>query len=253
MKESDSDKRAEAWEKLEYLQDHPELAGHPGYFLKPLQQDAEPFPWFLLLMKQPQFAPPQEWWDDLWRWSTLPWGQLLAAQPQFEKHCPWESVSRLELVKLALLAPEIFARRFPGGQWRDLCPFLTAAEWRCLLRDVPDVDRHLDMDAVCQKLSADDWMCILAKQPNLEKYFDWSQVEGKPSVYWATLLRRQPQFAIHCDFSQLEWRLIKSLLAKQPQLKTPELEQRIKEDQIWEEYQEEKFMRGTNRPIVNSS
>ena len=240
MKESDSDKRARAWEKLEALQSHPELAWHPGYELETLRRDGEPYAWFLLLIKQPQFAPPQEWWDELWRWSSLPWGQLLAAQPQFEKYCPWESVSRLELVKLALLAPEIFARRFPGGQWRDLCSFLTTPEWRHLLTDVPDADKYLDINAVREKLSINDWLCILAKQPSAEKYVDWSQIDGCPSPYWPYLLYRQPQFAIHCDFSQWEGRHISYLLSRHPQLRTPELEQKIEEDQIWEEYLEEK-------------
>ena len=208
MKDSEPDKKASAEktvgerqkrtavrEKLEYLQDHPELAGDPGYDLDALRQDGEPYAWFLLLMKQPQLAPPDDWWNDLWRWSTLPWGQLLAAQPQFEKYCPWESVSRLELVKLALLAPEIFTRHFPEGRWRDLCPFLTAPEWRHLLTDVPDADKHLDMKTVSKKLSSNDWMCILAEQPRLEKYVDWSQIADCPSPYWSYLLRRQPQFA----------------------------------------------------------
>ena len=233
-------KRIDAREKLEALQSHPELAGYPGYELKNLCQYGEPDAWFLLLMKQPQLAPSQEWWDDLRRWSSLPWGQLLAAQPQFEKYCPWESVSRLELVKLALLAPEIFARQFPGGQWRDLCVFLRTSEWRQLLTDVTNADNYLDMDAVCKKFSTDDWLRILAKQPNLEKYIDWAQIDGCPSPYWPYLLYRQPQFAIHCDFSQWEGRHISYLLSEHPQLKTPEMEQKIEEDQIWEEYLAEK-------------
>ena len=237
----DPRKRAEAREKLEELQSHPELAGHPGYRLDVLQRDGEPYAWFLLLIKQPQLAPPDEWWHDLWRWSRLPWGQLLAAQPQFEKYCCWESVSRLELVKLAWLAPEIFTRQFPGGTWRDLCSFLTSSEWRQLLIDIPDADKYLDMSAVREKLSANDWLCILAKQPHLEKYFDWSQIEGRPSPYWPYLLYRQPQFADHCDFSQWKWHHISHLLSKHPQLKTPELERMIEEGRIWDEYLEEKI------------
>ena len=257
------------WDKLEALQEHPELADTRGYRLQTLQRKGEPYAWFQLLMKQPQFAPPEEWWNYLWRWSSLPWGRLLAAQPQFEKYCPWESVSRLELVELALLAPDIFARQFPQGRWRDLCAFLTAAEWRQLLSDVPDADKLFDMDAVRKKLSVNDWMCILAYQPQLEKYFDWSQVEGKPSDYWSTLLRRQPQFANRCDWSLLEgwqltsilvaqpqfadrcawslikWRDIRRILNEQPQLKTPELERMIEEEELWEEYQEEKESENT--------
>ena len=211
-------KRAEAREKLEELQNHPELAGHPGYDLDVLQREGEPYGWFLLLMTQPQLAPPPEWWNELWRWSSLPWGQLLVAQPQFEKYCPWEAVSRLELVKLALLAPEIFARWFPGGRWRDLCAFLTTPEWRHLLIDVPYAEKHLDMDAVSEKLSSNDWMCILANQPSLEKYVDWSQIVGRPSPYWPYLLRRQPQFADRCDWSLLEPWQIRQILVRQPPL-----------------------------------
>ena len=211
-------RRAEAREKLEALQNHPELAGHPGYELNVLQREGEPYGWFLLLMTQPQLAPPPEWWIDLWRLSTLPWGQLLAAQPQFEKYCPWESVSRLELVKLALLVPEIFARHFPGGRWRDLCPFLTTPEWRHLLADVPDAEKYLDMDAVREKLSVEDWLCLLACRPELAKYFDWAAVGNRFSVYWAYLLRRQPQFADHCPWSLLKGWQIRQILARQPQL-----------------------------------
>ena len=206
------------WDKLEALQEHPERADTRGYKLDTLRRKGDPYAWFLLLIKQPQLAPPEEWWSGLWRHSLLPWGRLLAAQPRFEKYCPWEAVSRLDLVELAVLAPELFARKFPQGRWHDLCAFLTTAEWRSLLRYVPDVDRHLDMDAVREKLSADDWMCILAWQPQLEKYFDWSQVEGKTSVYWATLLRNQPQFANRCDWSLLDGWQLSSILAKQPQL-----------------------------------
>ena len=261
----DSRKRAEARDKLEELREHPELAGHPGYCLKHLRQYGEPYAWFLLLMKQPQLAPPEEWWNDLYRLSYLPWARLLAAQPQFEKYCPWESVGRRDLVELALLAPEIFARQFPQGNWRDLCAFLTTPEWRQLLIDVPDADRHLDMAAAREKLSDNDWMCVLAYRPQLEKYFDWSQVEKRPSVYWAYLLRRQPQFADRCDWALLEdWQIcqilvrqpqfasrcdwsrlkgwqIREILERQPQLKTPELERLIEEDEIWGEYQEDKY------------
>ena len=206
------------WDKLEALQEHPELADTRGYKLDTLRRKGEPYAWFLLLMKQPQFAPPEEWWSGLWRHSLLPWGRLLAVQPRFEKYCQWEAVSRLDLVELALLAPKLFARKFPQGHWRDLCAFLTAAEWRCLLRDVPGADKYFDMKEVRKKLSVNDWMCILAWQPQLEEYLDWSQVEKQPSVYWSTLLRRQPQFADRCDWSLLEGWQIHSILVKQPQL-----------------------------------
>ena len=207
-----------AWDKLEYLREHPEVADIPGYKLKKLQRVGDPHAWFLLLMKQPQFSPPEEWWFGLQSRGDLPWGKLLAAQPQFEKYCRWETVSRLDLVELAILAPELFAHKFPNVRWRDLCAFLTAAEWRHLLCDVPEADKHLDMEEACEKLSPDDWLYILAFQPQLEKYFDWSTVEKRPNTYWSFLLRRQPQFAAHCDWTGLEGWQIRQILSCQPQL-----------------------------------
>ena len=103
----------DAWDKLTELQEHPELAGTPGYELEKLREEGDLIPWFLLLMKQPHFAPPGEWWHELRKRVDLPWARLLAAQPQFEEYCHWEALSRLELVKLSFLAPEIFRRNFP--------------------------------------------------------------------------------------------------------------------------------------------
>ena len=237
---NDSRKRAEAWDKLEELREHPELTWTPGYELTLLRRDADPYAWFLLLAKQPQLAPPSEWWDDLHCLSDLPWGTLLAAQPQFAHHCDWETVSRLELVKLALLAPEIFARQFPHGRWRDLCAFLTASEWCRLLSDIPEAVDRLDMDIACEKLSPTGWLFLLARQPQLEKYFDWSQAEACPSIYWYKLLCRQPQFAGYCDFTRWESWQIRKLFQKRPQLKTPKLQWLLEETEIWEEYQAEK-------------
>jgi len=231
----------DAWDKLEELREHPELAyTDPEYDLAALRRDADPYAWFLLLAEQPQLAPPSEWWNNLDRLSDLPWGTLLAKQPQFAHHCNWASVSRLELVKLALLSPELFARKFPRGRWQELCPYLTAAEWRCLLRDVPEAVDRLDMDMANEKLSPADWLSLLKIRPQLEKYFDWSRAETCPSVYWYCLLCRQPQFACHCDFSRWEGWQIRELLKKHPQFKTPELERLIEEAEIYEEYREEK-------------
>ena len=106
----------DAWDKLKVLKDHPELANTSGYKLKNLYAEADPIMWFLLLMEQPQFAPPRDWWFNLRCRSDLPWARLLAAQPQFEGHCHWKSVSRGELVKLAFLAPNLFVRKFPQGK-----------------------------------------------------------------------------------------------------------------------------------------
>ena len=207
-----------ARDKLEYLRKHSELADAPGYELEKLQRDGDPCAWFLLLVEQPQLTPPEAWWSHLRQRGDLPWGRLLAAQPQFEKYCEWETVSRLELVELALLAPELFARRFPDGRRRDLCAFFTAAEWRHLLCDVPDADKHLDMAVVREKLSPEDWLCVLAFRPQLERHFDWSTVEKRPNTYWSYLLCRQPQFADHCEWSSLTGWQIRQILARQPQL-----------------------------------
>ncbi len=205
-------------DKLNELQEHPELANTRGYRLEKLQRQGEPYAWFQLLMKQPQLAPPPEWWSaDLRRRGDLPWGRLLAAQPQFEEYCNWGTVSRLDLVELAILAPEIFARKFPHGRWRDLCAFLTDGELVVLFSNVPGADKYFDMNVVGLKFTPDQWLCILAYQPQLEKYFDWSSVENRPSAHWGYLLRRQPQFAEHCAWSHLGGWQIRQILVKQPQ------------------------------------
>ena len=198
----------DAWDKLKVLKEHPELADTSEYDLKNLYAEADPVYWFLLLMEQPQFAPPHDWWFELRHRSDLPWARLLAAQPQFEGHCHWKSVSRGELVKLAFLAPDLFARKFPHGHWHDLYAFLTPQELVGVLCDVPQVAELLDMDDVAKKLAPDRWLTVIASQPQLEKYFDWASVEKKPSLYWDELLRHQPQFACHCDFDQLkDWQI----------------------------------------------
>ena len=208
----------DAWDKLEELREHPELAyTDPEYDLAALRRDGDPYAWFLLLVEQPQLAPPSEWWNNLDRLSDLPWGTLLAKQPQFAHHCNWASVSRLELVKLALLSPELFARQFPRGRWQEFCPFLTAAEWRCLLRDVPEAVDRLDMDWANEKLSPADWLCLLKVRPQLEKYFDWSRAESCQSVYWYRLLCRQPQFADKCNFELLDDEVRELLIKHCPQ------------------------------------
>ena len=207
----------DAWDKLKELQEHPELADTPGYELENLQRDGDPVMWFLLLMEHPEFEPPGKWWYDQWKRADLPWARLLAAQPQFEKHCHWEAVGRGELVTLAFIAPELFARKFPEGRWHDLYAFLSPFELAGVLRDAPQAAEALDMDDVREKLAPDYWLSVLAVQPQLEKLFDWRQVEGRPSYEWDFLLRRQPQFADHCDFSQLRSDQIRRILNKQPQ------------------------------------
>ena len=211
-------KTREAWNKIDELKKHLELANSPGYEMDELRKAVDPVCWFLLLMEQPQFAPPRDWWFELRYRSDLPWARLLAVQPQFEGHCHWESVSRGELVKLAFLAPDLFARKFPQGHWHDLYVLLTPQELVGILCDVPQVAERLNMEDVAQKLAPDRWLTVIASQPQLEKYFDWTLVEKKPSLYWDELLRHQPQFACHCDFEKLQDWQIRRIRRRQPQL-----------------------------------
>lgn len=208
----------EAWNRIDILKKHPELANSPGYEMEELLKAVDPVYWILLLAEQPRFAPPHNWWFELRFRSDLPWARLLAAQPQFEAHCHWESVSRGELVKLAFLAPELFARRFPQGDWRELYAFLTPMELAGVLCDVPQVANVLDMEDVAARLLPDRWLTVIAYQPQLEQYFDWGLVEKKLSLYWDDLLRHQPQFACHCDFKQLKDWQIRRIRRRQPQL-----------------------------------
>ena len=207
-----------AWNKIDEMKKHPELADSPGYETEKLLKAVDPVYWFLLLAEQPRFAPPHNWWFELRFRSDLPWARLLAAQPQFEAHCHWESVSRGELVKLAFLAPELFARRFPQGDWRELYAFLTPMELAGVLCDVPQAVELLDMEDVAKKLAPDCWLTVIASQPQLEQFFDWALVEKKPSLYWDDLLRHQPQFACHCDFEQLKDWQTRRIRRRQPQL-----------------------------------
>lgn len=212
----------DAWDKLKELQTHPELADTPGYDMLELQSSGSAVSWFLLLMEQPQLAPDGSWWLNNKQVNPvpLPWGKLLARRPEFEKYCCWETVSRLDLVELAFLAPEIFERNFPQGRWHDLYAFLTDVELMRLLSDVPQIVEHLDMEEVKERLAPDLWLNILAYQPQLEKYFDWARVEGKICHSWDWLLRSQPQFAKYCDWSKLGSSVIRRILVKQPQLIT---------------------------------
>ena len=208
----------DAWDKLKVLKEYPELADTPGYELQKLYAEADPIMWFLLLAEQPQFAPPHNWWFDLRHRAVLPWARLLAIQPQFEGYCHWETVGRGELVKLAFLVPELFARKFPQGHWHDLYAFLTPMELAGLLCDVPQVAELLDMEDVAARLAPDRWLTVIASQPQLEKYFDWASVEKKPSLYWDELLRHQPQFVSRCDPEQLKAWQIRRIQRRQSQL-----------------------------------
>ena len=208
----------EAWNRIDILKTHPELANSPGYEMEELLKAVDPVYWILLLMEQPQFAPPHDWWCNLRYRSDLPWARLLAAQPQFEEHCHWKSVSRGELVKLAFLAPNLFARKFPHGHWHDLYAFLIPMEMVGLLCDIPQEAELLDMVDVAKRLAPDLWLSVIASQTRLEKYLDWGLVEKKPSRYWDDLLRNQPQFACHCNFENLtDWQ-IRRIRRRQPQL-----------------------------------
>ena len=208
----------EAWKRIDELKKHPELANTPGYETEELLKAVDPVYWFLLLMEQPQFAPPHDWWFNLRYRSDLPWARLLAVQPQFEEHCHWESVGRGELMRLTFLVPELFARKFPQGDWHDLYAFLTPTELAGVLCDVPQAAELLDMEDVAQRLAPDRWLTVIASQPQLEKYFAWTLVEKKTSLYWDELLRHQPQFACHCDFEKLQDWQIRRIQRKQPKL-----------------------------------
>ena len=211
----------EIWNRIDELKKHPEWANSSGYETEELLKAVDPVYWFLLLMEQPQFTPPRNWWFNLRHRSDLPWARLLAAQPQIEGYCHWESVSRGELAKLAFLAPEIFARKFPQGHWRDLYEFLTPLELVELLCDVPQASESIDMMSVAGKLAPDRWLSVIAYQPQLERYFDWTLVEKKASLYWDDLLRHQPQFNCHCDFEQLKDWQIRRIQRQQPHLFCP--------------------------------
>ena len=208
----------EAWNRIDELKKHPELANSPGYETEELLKAVDPVYWFHLLMKQPQFAPPHDWWFELRHRSDLPWARLLATQPKFEEHCHWESVGRGELVKLAFLAPELFTRKFPRGHWADLYAFLTPLELAGVLCDVPQAAELLDIEDVAKRLAPDRWLTVIAAQPQLEKYFDWTLVEKKPSLYWDELLRHQPQFVSRCDPEQLKAWQIRRIQRRQPRL-----------------------------------
>ena len=208
----------EAWNRIDELKKHPEWANSSGYETEELLKAVDTVYWFLLLMEQPQLAPPHDWWFELRHRSDLPWARLLAAQPQFEAYCHWESVGRGELVKLAFLAPKLFARKFPQGHWRDLYAFLTPTELAGVLCDVPQAAELLDMEDVAKKLAPDRWLTVIAYQPQMEKLFDWTLVEKKPSLYWDELLRHQPQFACHCDPEQLKDWQIRRIRRRQLQL-----------------------------------
>jgi len=211
-------KTSEDLGKIDKLKNTPELANTPGYEIEKMLKSVDPVYWFQLLIEKPQFAPPHEWWFDLRSRTDLPWARLLTAQPQFEENCHWESVGRGELVKLAFLAPKLFARKFPHGHWHDLYAFLTPTELAGVLCDVPQAAELLDMEDVAQKLAPDRWLTVIASQPQLEKYFDWTLVEKKKSLYWDELLRHQPQFACHCDFEKLQDWQIRRIRRRQPQL-----------------------------------
>ena len=208
----------DAWDKLNDLRRHPELADTLGYELDKLYTEGDPIYWFLFLMEQPQLAPPRDWWFELRHRADLPWARLLAAQPQFEGHCHWKSISRGELVKLAFLAPDLFARKFLHGHWHDLYAFLTPQELVGVLCDVPQAAELLDMKDVAERLAPDRWLTVIAHQPQLEQYFDWTLVEKKQSICWDDLLRHQPQFACHCDFIQLKNWQIRRIRRRQSQL-----------------------------------
>ena len=210
--------QCEIWEKIDELKHNPELADTPGYEFDYLLKKSDAIDWFLLLMEQPHFIPPHDWWFDLRSRCDLPWAMLLQKQPQFEQYVHWESVNRLELVKLAYMVPDIFRKHFPQGRPWDLYAFLTPVEKRALLCDLPQLESQVDWDELDREWDTGAWMMLLSYQPQFEKYFDWSRIEKKPSPFWDILLRSQPQFACHCDFAQLDDWQIRRIRKRQGQL-----------------------------------
>ena len=210
--------QCEIWKKIDELKRNPELAGTPGYEFDYLLKKSDAIDWFLLLMEQPHFIPPHDWWSGLRSRSDLPWAMLLQKQPQFEKYVHWESVNRLELVKLAYMVPDIFRKHFSQGRPWDLYAFLTPVEKRALLCDLPQLENQVDWDELDREWDAGDWMMLLSYQPQFEKYFDWSRIEKKPSPFWDILLQSQPQFACHCDPTQLDDWQIRRIRKRQGQL-----------------------------------
>jgi len=208
----------EVWEKIQDLKEHPEWADTPGYKVESLRREANVADCLSLLPAQPQFIPPEEWWFPLRRRCDIPWAKLLTELPQLERFVHWESVNRLELVKLAYMAPGFFEKRFPKGRPWDLYAFLTPLEKQLLLSDLPQLENKVDWDELEEEWSAGNWMMLLACQPQFERYFDWSRIEKKPSPYWEFLLRMQPQFACHCRFADLEDWQVRRIRKRQPQL-----------------------------------
>ena len=73
----------EIWKRIDELKTKPELAGSPGYEIDDLLKKSDAIDWFFLLMEQPQFTPPHDWWFELRSRCDLPWAMLLRKQPQF--------------------------------------------------------------------------------------------------------------------------------------------------------------------------
>ncbi|MBQ9335839.1 MAG: hypothetical protein IJS14_00900 [Lentisphaeria bacterium] len=210
--------QCEIWKKIDELKHDPELAGTPGYEIADLLKKSDAADWFLLLMEQPQFKPPHDWWFGLRSRCDLPWAMLLGKQPQFEPYAHWESVNRLELMKLAYLAPEIYGKHFPKTRPWDLYAFLTPVEKCSLLCELPRLENQVDWDELDGEWDTGDWLMLLSAQPQFEKYFDWSRVEKQHSYFWDVLLRCQPQFARHCDPANLEEWQVRRIRKYQPQL-----------------------------------
>jgi hypothetical protein len=168
-----------------------------------LQQNEDPIYWFLLLAKYPEFAPNDAWFFNLRNRCDLPWSTLLTSQEKFVKYCHFASLSRLELLLLALKTPKIYEEKFPDTTPWNLYSFLTPTEKVHLLIEMPSVESKVNWSKLANELTIADWFSLLSYQPQLEKYFDWSKIEQQPSNYWELLLIKQPQFAIHCNWEML--------------------------------------------------
>ena len=80
--------------------------------IEELQQNEDPIYWFLLLAKYQEFAPNEAFFFNLRNHCDLPWSTLLASQEKFVKYCHFASLSRLELLLLALKTPKYMKKSF---------------------------------------------------------------------------------------------------------------------------------------------
>lgn len=74
----------EAWNKVDELKGHPELANTPGYKIEELREAVAPVYWFLLMMEQPQVAGKM----NLNAMSSADWDEVLKIVPELASRRP---------------------------------------------------------------------------------------------------------------------------------------------------------------------